>query len=351
MAISRKRLSEFEKLGFAGMARWIETAALRYFCETRNPDAFSPFELFIGTAESTATDIRRAYGRLSMAGQADFRAAVEWTLSSLEGRPDLSEVWKFLIELSWQLPEPRIVKVLETRFNENFLDNLCANDPDLFNHIFGYILNTTPYTTDAARCIRNLVRSSHYDDHFSRQTLLRLCEIDPDNWTQHFGLLRDSLYRSFAHIREADPLESETDSLVSMIRAQDELARDIIGVTGFERLVSGLFDLHLLRDAPVGPPSDNWFWRCVFEREEFVIIDRATLALSPQTNPNERRTPPFLNRPVHPPPLPIVRVSSIYQSRDSIPSTDAMNADADLRFGKNWLYDNMPSSWLARQDQ
>ena len=298
MAISEKRLSEFEGRSPEEMARWLEIAATRYFCEARDADAFRPFELFIGTAESTATEIRLAYDRLSVSGQIDFRTALAQTLSSLEANPDLSEVWKFLIELSWLLPESEVVARLGTRFNDNFLDSLCKNDPDLFDHIFGYILNVAPHTQDAATCIRHLARSPHYDIRSSRQTLLRLCEIDPDNWTRQFALLRDSIHLLFANIRKERSLES-------MIAVQDELARDIFGVTGFDRFLEGLPELYFVRDGPVGIPSDNWYWRSLSERQGLIRIhhvpDTDEVALSPRTNPNERRPPPSPLLSIHTP--------------------------------------------------
>ena len=296
MAISEERLSGFESRSPEEMARWLEIAATRYFCEGRDADAFRPFELFIGTAESTATEIRLAYDRLSIPGQVDFRTALVRTLSSLEADPGLSEVWKFLIELSWLLPEPEVVARLGARLNDSFLDSLCAHDPALFDHVFGYILNVAPHTQDAATCIRRLARSPHYDVRSSRQTLLRLCEIDPDNWTRQFALLRDSIHRLFANIRKERSLES-------MITAQDELACDIFGATGFDRFLEGLPDLYFVRDGSVGVPSDNWYWRSLSERQGVIRIhhvpDTGEVALSPRTNPNERRTPPWPSVSIH----------------------------------------------------
>ena len=300
MAISENRLSEFESQGPKEMAQWLQTAAIYYFCKTHDPDAFGPFELFIGTTESTATDIRLAYDRLSVSGKIDFRTALVQTLSSLEPHPNLSEVWRFLIELSWLLPEPEVVAMLGTRFNDNFLDSLCANDPELFDHIFGYVLNVAPHTQDAARCIRHLVRSSHYDIRFSHQTLLRLCEIDPDSWTQQFALLRDSVYKFFAYVRK-------NYCLKSMITSQEELAHDVFGVTGFDRFMEGLSGLYFVRDGPVGVPSDNWYYRSLLERQKLILIsydpDTNMLGLSPHTNPNERRLLPSPLVSIHTPSL------------------------------------------------
>ena len=299
MAISEQRVSDFERRGPEHMARWLENAAIGYFSGDRGADSFRPFELFIGTAESTATEIRLAYDRLSTRGQIDFRTALVQTLSSLEPKPELTGVWKFLIELSWQLPEPGVMAILENRCNDYFLDSLCSNDSELFDHIFGYILNIPLHTQEAAKCIRRLARSSHYECRRSRLTLLRLCEIDPDNWTQHFSLLRDSVYKQFESVKDTHGLER-------MITVQDELARQIFKVTGFDRFIEGLPHLHSVKDAPVGAPSDNWYWRSLLERQNlilsFCVPDNEAVTLSSGTYPNERRPLPSPSSVIHVPP-------------------------------------------------
>ena len=203
------------------------------------------------------------------------------------------------MELTWQLPAPDAVTLLGARLNDHFFDGLCTNDPEAFHHIFGYVLNVAPHTRDAVKCIRHLVRSSHYDIRFSRQVLLRLCEIDPDHWTQQFSLLRDSMYAFFEDIRI-------TGSLESMVAAQNDLAQDIFGVTGFDRFLEGLSDLYFVKDGPVGVPSDNWYWRSLSERRRLVLIhyiaDTGELGLSPHTNPNERRPLPSPLISIHAPP-------------------------------------------------
>ena len=330
MAISERRISEFQSRGPEWMARWLQTAAVRYFCGGRDADAFRPFELFIGTAESTATDIRLAYDQLSVTGQADFRTGLVRTLSSLEARPGFAEIWRFLIELSWQLPESDVAVVLGARFNDFAFDSLCTDDPELFDHVFGYVLNIVAHTRDAARCISNFVRSPHYDVRFSRQTLLRLCEIDPDNWTRHFSLLRDSVYDFFADIRRNDSLESMTS-------AQNTLARDIFGVTGFDRFLEGLSDLYIVKDRPVGVPSDNWYYRSLLEREELILTRynpvTDALVMSPHTNPSERRQLPQTPIYIYPPPSIDTAIYSIDPERTS---TDSMRKLADHLLGPNY---------------
>ena len=267
MAISEKRLREFERRTPQAMARWLEIAATRYFCGAEDADAFRPFELFIGRTESTASDIHLAYGQLSASGMTNFRSALVRTLSSIEAKPDRSEIWMFLIELAWLLPEPTVVEALKDRFNDVSLDDLCADDPDLFRHILGYIRNLAPHTQGAAECIHLLARSRHYHHRFSRQTLLRLCEIDPGKWTRHFSLLHDSMRTFFGDIEKNYSEET-------MLTVRNKLACDIFDVMGFDRFMDGLSTLYRMTgndDFEKEPSTIDWYWKSLVERKRIRI--------------------------------------------------------------------------------
>lgn len=273
MTISMERLASFETHGVSGMRRWLRTAAETYFVERRGRWAFEPFELLISTRDTLAGDINEGYHLLSVRGQADFRDALIGVLEELEPRPDLAELWQFLVELAWLLPAPGAVRVLDQRFTDDFFEALCANDGGLFTRIFLFVSNTAASGPAAERCVYRLVESNRFHFRGARHALLRLCTISPEHWTRHLALTRDGLHLMF---ERSDDLE----------RVQEELAADIFRVIGFSRFHQGLTELRLAGDERSA--SDDWLLRALAERTRSVLVlrDPGGWRLAPAERPN-----------------------------------------------------------------
>jgi hypothetical protein len=108
------------------------------------------------------------------------------------------------------------------------------------------------------------VSSAHFNNSQTALTLVRLCEIDPDGWTEHMAVTRDPLHAQWVRIRERRGLEA-------MRASQDKLALQIYRSIGFDRLCKDLGRLSVVTDAPFWMPTDNWLWRALLERARVIV--------------------------------------------------------------------------------
>jgi hypothetical protein len=283
-AISEDKIAAFEALGCSGIQRWLRSAVETYLLKGQTRWAFRPFELMVGQRDSLSSDIDSMFQCLSPVAQADFRLALVRVLEELEAQRDLAEVWRCMIELAWLLPAPAGVAVLERRFTCAFLNELCADDSGLFDHIFAFTCNTATSGESAERCIRRLVDSKHFNVDYSRLALLRLCEIAPDHWPSHFALTRDLLAAMFRGM-------AATLGMKVCWEAQEDMAKGIWTVIGFDRFESGLGMLSFDARADA---NDRWFWDALTNPrsgDSCIIIrsQRGDWFIAPQARPNDLR--------------------------------------------------------------
>jgi hypothetical protein len=130
------------------------------------------------------------------------------------------------------------------------------------------------------RLLKRVAVSRHFNSDYAGLWLLRLCEIDPDNWTGHLAVLRDLVHALMTDIRLKDGYEA-------MIQAQDNMAASIYDAIGFSRFRAGLMNIACITDAPYYVPSDNWFWRSLVERQRLVLVSPDG-RIAPRDNPSNR---------------------------------------------------------------
>ncbi len=284
MSISEKRSKAFEDLGVSGMARWLRVAAENYFlAKQSDPHVFSPFELFVLSSDSPAMGIEAGYQTLSPEGQASFRDAIAIVFAELDVRSNNAPIWRIIFELAWLLPAPGALKIIEQRFTDAAIDLLCESEDFQFHELISFVSNLAVVGPEAERLMRRMVESRRFDFHYARNMLLRLCEISPDNWTNHFALMRDKLYRMFME-GLATPEK--------IAQAQDELSNDILDVIGFDRFANGIVRLYLINDGWWQRPSDGWFWASLAERTRRILLrfNVAICWIAAKERPNDWRT-------------------------------------------------------------
>jgi hypothetical protein len=263
MAISETRIKDFSNTNEKAIREWLTVAIDRYFAEGGGSISFAPFELFFARAETPAAALAEGINKLPANARAKFNKSLAAVVRMLP--PARGDVWVFVAELVWRVDASIAVDEMERRFNEAFLDEMSSKVPGAFEIIVGYIRNSTFTKKRAlAKLLRRIVSSSHFNDAQTRLTLIRLCEIDPDNWTAHMGLTRDHLHKQMVRIRERQ-------NVGSMLTAQEELAEDIFSAIGFDRFVRRLWRLRIIPDAPYWLPTDNWIWRALAERMRLVV--------------------------------------------------------------------------------
>lgn len=279
MAISDKRLRDFAQLSAGEMLEWLASAVEEFFHEGRGPEAFSPFELFFLTAESQAQALSLGVGALPARARAKFKSAVGQLVRVLA--PADHEAWTFVAELIWRIESYAAVDELERRFNEAFISEMIERAPRQFDVIITFLRNSTVSNSKSlVRLLRRIVSSTHFNNSHTVLMLMRLCEIDPDGWTEHMAVTRDPLRIQWTRIHERKGMET-------MRASQDRLALQIYRTIGFDRMKRDCGKLSIVTGAPYTLASDNWFWRALFERARALVpFEDGTIA--PADRPNDR---------------------------------------------------------------
>ena len=263
MAISNERSREFARLGREQMLEWLLAAVEEFYREGRGPAAFAPFELFFPPAESDAQALALGIAALPVRARATFKSAVAGLVRVLSIGDQ--QVWTFVAELVWRIESPAAVDEFELRFNDAFIAEMIAAAPKQFDVIVAFLRNSTVSNSKSlVRLLRRIVSSAHFNDSQTTLTLVRLCEIDPGGWTEHMAATRDTLHTQWTRIHKTKGLEA-------MRAAQDKLALQIYRAIGFDRLHKDIGRLTVITDAPGWKPSDNWFWRALFERVRALV--------------------------------------------------------------------------------
>jgi hypothetical protein len=263
MAISSERAAKFSSLGGKAIRQWLVAAVEEYFGKGHGPESFAPFELFFPAAPTAAAALAPAYDVLSPAGKMKFRSALSNLVRLLSA--DQTEAWVFVAELIWRIKAHDAVSEVERRFNEAFIKQLTRRSRKPLDTIVAYIRNTDfEKKTAAVRFLHRIVSSTYFNDAQTQTILVRLCEIDPDGWTNHLRVTRDRLHAQMVRLRErhSDDYMRET---------QDRLALQIYRSIGYERFIEGLKKLDFVTDAPFWEPTDNWLWRALVERTGEIV--------------------------------------------------------------------------------
>lgn len=118
MAISEERKKEFEKKTPEEMSKWLIKGLTGYVLEDKARWALDPFELFMGTSDSTGSDIVCAYKALSVSGQKKFDDAIVLMLKKLDTSPQHLQLWMIGVEIAWALGLKEARIVVEDRLSE-----------------------------------------------------------------------------------------------------------------------------------------------------------------------------------------------------------------------------------------
>ncbi len=268
MALSQKRKTDFENLITSpdDCYDWLVTSTEAYFLDGKESSAFKPFELFIGRTETLAEDLKLGITSLSRNVQRIFIRVLEKALSEIEGSPDQLDMFLFLVELAWALPAPNAIKAIEKRLNPAFVDYLFSNDSNRsFDEFCEIILALARPSAQAVSCIKRIVDLNQFNQNITWHVLVRLIEIDPDNWVSHFALTRSFLFNSFkgiAHDKQA--IEWSLDEY------QDNLAKSILSLLPFDLFANGLGQLLIIDNQSLA--SDKWFLDSLILRLKLVEI-------------------------------------------------------------------------------
>jgi len=183
--------------------------------------------------------------------------------------------------LVWRIESFVAIEEMERRFNEAFIAELVWSDRRQFDRIVALLRNSTVSNGKGlSRLLRRIVSSSHFNDSQTALMLLRLCEIDPDRWTDHMALTRDLLHAQWTRTKLRNGLDA-------MRSAQDRLALQLYRAIGYDRLKKGLAKLHMMTGAPNTVANDNWFWRALVERSR-AIVPGIDGTIAPADRPNDR---------------------------------------------------------------
>ena len=164
-----------------------------------------------------------------------------------------------------------MIQCLEKRLTESAIAEVFCKDvgssgfdTKAFDEFFGLVLNSAPATSEAVSFFRRIVRSKYFPPHRTRNTLIRLCEIDPDHWVDHFQLMREKVRELLTRL--------VSKGIVFREEQEAALSLDIYNIIGFDRFGDGFGRLFFEYRPSMEESCDNWFFRSVFERLNVIQV-------------------------------------------------------------------------------
>ena len=128
MAISNERRDEFGQKSAKEMSLWLTTAVPSYF-NTRSRYELRPFELFVGTGDSTAGDFSNMYCALTANGKRKFRRAIVLMFEQAALDASTLKLWEFGIELAWILEVHKVRDIVLRRLAVREGSECVLSDP------------------------------------------------------------------------------------------------------------------------------------------------------------------------------------------------------------------------------
>lgn len=281
-------VEEFANLTQEEMLRWLSTAADEHFDEAKGINAFKPFDrYFTPRTESAPEALANGLHSLPSRAQNTFKSAIEQFVQGIPAGQ--TDVWSFICELIFRLDAGNAIHAIERRLTPHFITAMEAAAPAGFRvatHLLNLLRNVSPAHTEESRplttLVRRLIQSDAVNDAQARVTVLRLCEIDPDEWFEHLACCRALLHQQMNRILS-------TRSAEALQTMQDELAEDIVAAIGFDRLARDLGKLRLTKDLRPEDPSEDWLFEATFVRRGLVVMTKDG-RIAPANNETYLRT-------------------------------------------------------------
>ena len=275
MDIGTRNVRTLEAMNGDALDAWFQASIEGYFDRGDDVTVFQPLDVAMASADGIADGFERSLALMGPAMKARLRKTLERTMRRWR-RPD-PDTWAFFAELAWRLGASDAMAALEARCSDAFLDAIVAGDLRRFRKLLSLCrAAAAPDDGPSVRFIRRLAASRYFADSQARVTLVRLCEIDPDQWAGHVAALRDKIHQQMVRILE----QRGYDDLCELCR---ELACDIYGVIGFERFVEGLDHLSF-GGLPPNPfsssrrPCDDWLIDGLLEAGRIVVDEGGQIA-------------------------------------------------------------------------
>jgi len=161
--------------------------------EERELIAFAPLHYFIGYHDNVILDLKTIYDALSGTGQKNFRLGVVSAFSGLAPYSQNYSLVTLFLQLAGKCPVHEILPEIVKQIGNGYFGKPNNDSIELFALSLDIISGMAPYC-EVGNALRQLEASTFFRPQYAPMTFIALCRAEPDNFLDHFDLLRSHFF-------------------------------------------------------------------------------------------------------------------------------------------------------------